>query len=38
MKTRSGSFWAFTFTMSYSRRMLAEVAVDQKIGTLLGDA
>jgi transposase len=27
--------WAFTFTMGYSRRLLAEVAVDQKIGTLL---
>ena len=27
--------WAFTFTMGYSRRMMAEVALDQKIGTLL---
>src|SRR5215472_397690 len=27
--------WAFTFTMGYSRRMMAEVGVDQKIGTLL---
>ncbi len=27
--------WAFTFTMGYSRRLVAEVAVDQKIGTLL---
>jgi transposase len=27
--------WAFTFTMGYSRRLMAEVAVDQKIGTLL---
>lgn len=27
--------WAFTFTMGYSRRMMAEVAVDQKIDTLL---
>ena len=27
--------WAFTFTMGYSRRLMAEVGVDQKIGTLL---
>jgi transposase len=27
--------WAFTFTLGYSRRMMAEAAVDQKIGTLL---
>jgi len=27
--------WAFTFTMGYSRRMVAEAALDQKIGTLL---
>jgi transposase len=27
--------WAFTFTLGYSRRMMAEVALDQKIGTLL---
>ena len=27
--------WAFTFTLGYSRRMLAEVEVDQKIGTPL---
>jgi len=27
--------WAFTFTMGYSRRMMAEVALDQKIGSLL---
>jgi hypothetical protein len=27
--------WAFTFTMGYSRRLMAKVAVDQKIGTLL---
>ena len=26
--------WAFTFTMGYSRRMMAEVALDQKIGSL----
>jgi transposase len=25
----------FTFTLSYSRRMVAEVALDQKLGTLL---
>ena len=27
--------WAFAFTMGYSRRMMAEVALDQKIGSLL---
>lgn len=27
--------WAFTLTMGYSRRLMAEVALDQKIGTLL---
>lgn len=27
--------WAFTFTMGYSQRLMAEVALDQKIGTLL---
>ena len=27
--------WAFTFTMGYSRRLVAEAALDQKIGTLL---
>ncbi|SRR5258708_35954348 len=27
--------WAFTFTRGYSRRMMAEVVLDQKIGTLL---
>jgi transposase len=27
--------WAFTFTLGYSRRMMSEVALDQKIGTLL---
>jgi len=27
--------WAFTFTMGYSRHMMAEVALDQKIGSLL---
>jgi len=26
--------WAFTFTMGYSRRMMAEVALDQKTGSL----
>ena len=25
----------FTFTLGYSRRMVAEVALDQKLGTLL---
>jgi transposase len=27
--------WAFTFTLGYSRTMMAEVALGQKIGTLL---
>jgi transposase len=27
--------WAFTFTLGYSRVMVAEAAVDQKLGTLL---
>ncbi|HUJ83126.1 MAG TPA: IS21 family transposase [Candidatus Acidoferrales bacterium] len=27
--------WAFTFTLGYSRTMMAEAAVDQKLGTLL---
>ncbi|MBA3916358.1 MAG: IS21 family transposase [Acidobacteriales bacterium] len=27
--------WAFTMTLGYSRRMLAEAATDQKLGTLL---
>ena len=26
--------WAFTYTMGYSRRMMAEVVLDQKIGSL----
>lgn len=27
--------WAFTFTLGYSRMMMAEAALDQKLGTLL---
>jgi transposase len=27
--------WAFTFTLGYSRMMVAEAALDQKLGTLL---
>ncbi len=27
--------WGFTFTLGYSRTMMAEAAVDQKLGTLL---
>jgi transposase len=27
--------WGFTFTLGYSRRMMAEAALDQKLGTLL---
>jgi hypothetical protein len=32
---RSLERWAFTCTLGYSRRTMAEVALDQKIGTLL---
>ena len=28
--------WGFTMTLGYSRRMMAEAATDQKLGTLLG--
>ena len=27
--------WGFTFTLGYSRMMMSEAAVDQKLGTLL---
>jgi transposase len=27
--------WGFTFTLGYSRMMMAEAALDQKLGTLL---
>src|SRR2546428_14150273 len=33
-KARSRS-WGFTFTLGYSQRMMAEAALDQKLGTLL---
>ena len=32
---RQRSLWAFAITLGYSRRMMAEVATDQKLGTLL---
>jgi transposase len=32
---REQKLWGFTFTMGYSRRLMAEATVDQKIGTLL---
>ena len=32
---REGQMWAFTITLGYSRMMLAEAALDQKLGTLL---
>ena len=34
-ESQERKLWAFTFTLGYSRRMMAEVALDQKIGTLL---
>ena len=27
--------WGFTFTLGYSRALMAEAALDQKLGTLL---
>ena len=32
---RKQPLWAFTFTLGYSRAMMAEAATDQKLGTLL---
>lgn len=32
---RKRQLWAFTITLGYSRRMMAEAATDQKLGTLL---
>jgi len=32
---RQRPLWAFAITLGYSRRMMAEVATDQKLGTLL---
>jgi transposase len=32
---RERQVWAFTMTLGYSRRMMAEAATDQKLGTLL---
>src|SRR5689334_4476272 len=32
---RQRPLWAFAITLGYSRRMVAEVATDQKLGTLL---
>jgi transposase len=31
----SHRIWGFTFTLGYSRMMMAEAALDQKLGTLL---
>ena len=31
----SSKFWGFTMTLGYSRGMMAEAALDQKLGTLL---
>jgi hypothetical protein len=30
--------WGFTFTLGYSRVMIAEAATDQKVGTVWADA
>lgn len=35
MEGQERQLWGFTFTLGYSRRMVAEVALDQKLGTLL---
>jgi transposase len=37
LENRGGKqqLWGFTFTLGYSRSMMAEAAVDQKLGTLL---
>jgi transposase len=32
----SRKLWGFAFTLGYSRAMMAEVSLDQKLGTLLG--
>ena len=32
---RKQQLWGFTFTLGYSRSMMAEASVDQKLGTLL---
>lgn len=34
-KGRQRQLWAFTITLGYSRRMMAEAATDQRLGTLL---
>ena len=35
MNGEERKLWGFTFTLGYSRTMMAEAAVDQKLGTLL---
>lgn len=35
MDEEEHKLWAFTFTLGYSRMMVAEAALDQKLGTLL---
>jgi transposase len=35
MEGEERKLWGFTFTLGYSRTMMAEAAVDQKLGTLL---
>ena len=34
-RRRTHAMWGFTITLGYSRRMMAEAATDQKLGTLL---
>lgn len=35
MEGRQHQLWGFTFTLGYSRMMMAEASLDQKLGTLL---
>ena len=35
MEGQEQKLWGFTFTLGYSRKMMAEAALDQKLGTLL---
>src|SRR6185437_7991741 len=35
MEGQEGKMWGFTFTLGHSRRMVADAALEQKLGTLL---
>ena len=35
MEGQKQKLWGFTFTLGYSRKMIAEAALNQKLGTLL---